>query len=83
MLQTHQQKAEQSDLTLASSLENLWNCMKQELKDICSPNLDRLQQEIKGVWHPRTSLELCRNFVKIMPCRLVTVVEANSEMAKY
>ena len=47
--------------------------MKQELKDICCPNLDRLdrlQQEIKGVWHPRTSLELCCNLIKSMPRRL-------------
>ena len=82
-LRDHQNEKRETDLTLASSPENLWNCMKKELKDICSPNLDRLQQEIKGVWRCWTSLKLCYNLVSSMPRRLAAVIEVNGETAKY
>ena len=64
-------------------IENLWNCMKQELKNIHCPNLDRLQEEIKRVWHHRTSQQLCQNLIKSMPRRLAAVIKANAEMTKY
>ena len=39
-------------------IENLWSCMKLELKNIHSPNLDRLKQEIRRVWCQMMSLQL-------------------------
>ena len=50
-----------------------------ELKDICSPNLDRLDRR------HRTTLQLnsLKNRAKTMPRRLAMIIEANSEMANY
>ena len=82
-LRDRQNEKRDTDLTLASSPENLGNCMKKGLKDICSPNLDRLDrlQEECGV-----TGQVCnsvKNRARTMPRRLAMIIEANSEMANY
>merc|ERR1712082_270191 len=64
-------------------IKNLWSCMKLELKNIHSPNLDRLKQEIRQVWCQRMSLQLCQNLVSSMPRRLAAVIEVDGAMTKY
>ena len=64
-------------------IENLWSCMKMELKNIHSSNLDRLRQEIRRVWRQKMTLELCQNLVSSMPRRLAAVIAADGALTKY
>ena len=63
-------------------IENVWNVMKNRVREASPSNMEDLMQTIKTVW-VTMPMSYFDNLVKSMPERMKLVIKARGEMTKY
>lgn len=63
-------------------IENVWNVMKNKVKEASPSNMEEMMQTIKTVW-VNLSMSYFDKLVRSMPERMKAVIKAKGEMTKY
>ena len=83
-LQTWHHRRIHMQINDLNPIENCWNWMKRQLKEINITNLEQMKKEVLNVWCIKMADgSYLRALVESMPRRLAAVIENEGEMTKY